>query len=200
MPSITHKTTAARVLSLLALLTVAAQLSACGGNAARKAGPPGSRSNPMVGNTAAEDQAKAKVSEAPAATPAPGYQGLLDRQTSKPRSGFTPCNLVSPSQARAILGTPIAAPVEAPQGPTCIYRPRKGPGMVTIAVQTLDLKAIRRNLHDPKPIAVGGRRAYCGVYGQPMLYAGLPGGRVLSIGARCKVARQFASRAVAHLH
>jgi Protein of unknown function (DUF3558) len=187
-------------LGALCVLAVAALLlSACGGGgAARKQGPPGSRSNPLIGDTSAEEKAKGPANEA-AAAQAPGYQRLLEKQTKRPRSGFTPCNLVSPAQASAILGEAVRAPLEAPQGPTCIYRTRKGQGLVTVAVQSLDLPQIKRQLRDRRRIAVSGRTAYCGNYGQPMLYAGLPGGRVLTIGARCGVAQRFASLAVRRL-
>lgn len=186
-----------RNVLLLALAAIA--LSACGGGAGA-ASAPGTQANPMVGNIKAEDQAKSRVNEAAAApTAAPGYQGLLEKQTTKPRDGFTPCNLVTPGQAQAILGGPIRAPLEAPQGPTCIYRTRSGTGYATISVQSLDLAALRKNLRDVRPVSVAGRRAYCGELGQPMLYAGLGDGRVLAVAARCRVARQFASRAVPRL-
>jgi hypothetical protein len=189
-----------RLLCLSLLLLVAAPLAACGGSQDHKSGAPGSKGNPLVANAEAEEQAKGRVNEAAAApTPAPGYQRLLEKQTKRPRSGFTPCNLVTPRQAQSILGAPIQAPLEAPQGPTCIYRTRSGSGFVTVSVQTLDLAAIRHAMREPRRIAVSGHRAYCGVYGQPMLYTALPGGRVLSVGARCRVARAFATRAVARL-
>jgi Protein of unknown function (DUF3558) len=185
---------------LLVLAGAGLALSACGGDAGTAASAPGTDANPLVGNIQAEDKAKARVNEAAAApTAAPGYQGLLEKQTKQPKSGFTPCNLVTPGQAQAILGGPIRAPLEAPQGPTCIYRTRTGAGYATLSVQSLDLAAIRKNLRDARTISVAGRRAYCGVLGQPMLYAGLRDGRVLAVAARCRVARQFASRAVPRL-
>jgi hypothetical protein len=191
-----------RLLCVLAFMTVATPLAACGGGDAPKAGPPGSPDNPMVGKLTQETHA-GPTSEADVSkdgkSEAPGYQKLLERQTKRPRSQFTPCNLVSQAQARAILGAPIQAPLEAPQGPTCIYRTRSGSSFVTVAVQSLDLARVKRQLRGQRRIAVSGRTAYCGVYGQPMLYAALADGRVLSIGARCKVARLFANRAVQQL-
>ena len=51
---------------------------------------------------------------------------LVEQQSNKPAKRFTPCNLVTAPQARAIVGAPIEQPFEAPQGPTCIYRSRDG--------------------------------------------------------------------------
>ena len=43
---------------------------------------------------------------------------------SNPAAGEeNPCKLVSQAQAQAIVGRPVAAPQEAPLGPTCIYQP-----------------------------------------------------------------------------
>jgi hypothetical protein len=190
-----------RFLSLPALLCACALLSACGGGEPTKAAtPPGSPDNPMVGKLNEETQSGRKNESAAKTAEEPGYQKLVERQTKKPQAAFTPCNLVTPAQASSILGGPIQAPLEAPQGPTCIYRLRSGgKGMVTVAVQTLDLAHAKRQLRGSQRLAVSGRPAYCGAVGQPMLYAGLSDGRVLAIGAPCNVARQFATRAVAQL-
>ena len=98
-------------------------------------------------------------------------------------------------------GRPVQAPVEAPQGPTCIYRPREGErlrhrgdaGDATFEpAQAAACAELRR-------VAVSDRIAYCGTYGQPMLYVPLPRGRVLSIAAPCDVAQRFAAQAIRHL-
>jgi hypothetical protein len=192
------RSTAPRLLAL-ALAGVAVLLSACGGapNAGKPATAPGTPDNPMVAKLS-EESPSGGGNEAAAST-APGYKKLVERQTKKPRSQFTPCNLVTPAQASAILGGPIRAPLEAPQGPTCIYRTKTGTTFVTVAVQPLDLSRVKKQLRGQQRVAVSGRPAFCGVYGQPMLYAGLKDGRVLAIGARCKVAQRFAARAVEQL-
>jgi hypothetical protein len=130
----------------------------------------------------------------------PNYQSLVAKQTSKPASRFTPCNLVTPAQATAILGSAIRPPIEAPQGPTCIYRTETGKAFITLAVQTTSFKLLRKQIRQPKKVTVGGRTGYCGVYGQPMLYVPLADGRrVLSVSAPCGAATQFATRALATL-
>jgi hypothetical protein len=126
----------------------------------------------------------------------PGYKDLVDSQQRKPQSRFTPCNLVTKAQARAIVGAPVRDPLEAPQGPTCIYRTAKGKGFITVAVQSVSFKKLRPRLHQPRRIKVSTRTAYCGQYGQAMLYVPLSRGRVLSVAGPCPVARQFAAAAV----
>ena len=74
------------------------------------------------------------------------------------------------AQARAILGAPVQAPREAPQGPTCIYRTRKGNDFITLAVQPASFSGLKRQISRPQSIEVAGRSAFCGAHGQPMLY------------------------------
>jgi hypothetical protein len=186
--------TVLRLLCPLALVAVAGLLAACGGGSDKKA-TPGSPQNPLVGRNTPE--AKAQSSEAGGG--GPGYQKLLERQTSKPASNFTPCNLVSKRQAQSIMGAQIQDPLEAPQGPTCIYRTRDGKNFITLAVQPVKFATLKRRLADRRAIAVSDRTAYCGRYGQSMLYMPLSGGRVLSVAARCKVAKKFAVTALGQL-
>ena len=184
----------ARVRTVLSIAAVAVLVAACGGGG-EGAAPPGSAENPLV----AERQGERANEGAAAAEEEPGFQALLENQRQKPaESRFTPC-LVSRSQARAFLGAPVVAPVEAPQGPTCIYRTQSGKSFVTLAVQSLDIDQLRRELQLPRTLAIADRRAYCGRHGQPMLYVSLSGNRVLSVGAPCAVARRFATTAVARL-
>lgn len=185
-----------RLLGLIALVTAAVVLSACGADKPAAAGTP---QNPLVGKPT-QQTAGGRTNEAQAQSSGqPGYQRLVERQSSKPASRFTPCNLVSRGQARAILGGPVLAPVEAPQGPTCIYRSAHGRSLITLAVQPLDFHRLKQQLHRPQVLAVSKRAAYCGTYGQPMLYVSLSRRRVLSVAAPCAVAKQFAARAVARL-
>jgi hypothetical protein len=188
-----------RLLCLIALVTASALLSACGGS--DKAAP-GSPQNPLVGKptqTAPGGRSNEAQAHSRASSEEPGYQTLLERQSSKPASRFTPCNLVSRTQAKAILGGPVQAPFEAPQGPTCIYRSQSGKSFITLAVQPLDFDRVKKQMRSRQAVEVGNRSAYCGTYGQPMLYVSLSGRRVLSVAAPCDVAKQFAARAVARL-
>jgi hypothetical protein len=191
---------------LLLLALVAALIAACGGDEPPPS-PPGSPANPLVAQTA-EPGAPASAREPgpavereprPASAAKPGYKALVDRQSRNPRKRFTPCNLVTAAQAGVILGAPVHAPVEAPQGPTCIYRTRKGDGFVTVAVQATPLNRLKRNMLVLRRVRISDRVAYCGTYGQSMLYVPLSKGRVLSIAAPCVVAQEFAARAMRQL-
>ena len=106
---------------------------------------------------------------------------------------------MSRGQAQAILGVAVQVPLEAPQGPTCVYRDKSGSKFVTVAVQPLDFKQVTKQIRRRQAVDVADRRAYCGLHGQPMLYVALSHGRVLSVGAPCAVARRFATLGVARL-
>ena len=129
----------------------------------------------------------------------PGYDALLERQSATTESRFTPCNLVTRPQAQAILGGRVQPLVEAPQGPTCIYRSASGRTFITLAVQARDYELIRKDIRRVKVVEVGGRRAYCGMHGTPVLHMPLQGQRVLSVAAPCSLAKRFAARAMPRL-
>jgi hypothetical protein len=187
------------IKTILPLLAACLLVGACGGQSeptATKASA-GSSDNPLAGKI--DDGPSPYKSEAAEATPAPGYDKILEQQTEKPRSEFTPCNLITRKQAQVILGGAVKAPVEAPQGPTCIYRAQDGSSFVTIAVQALELDRARRLLREPSRLDVGGRRGFCGVVGHPTLYLELSKVEVLTVAAPCKVARRFAAQALEQL-
>ena len=102
------------------------------------------------------------------------------------------------SEARAILGRPIAAPVTAPQGPTCIYEQRRDRA-VTLAVEARDFEAIRRGSRPLARVRVDDRNGYCVEYGSVMMYVPLASGRVLNITAPCTIAARFAAKALPRL-
>lgn len=184
-----------RTLTLSALLAAGVLAAGGCGSSDRHAGALGSASNPIHAVSAADVESNPP----PGSARKPSYQRIVDAQSSKPRSRFTPCNLVTPAQARSILGAAIQAPVEAPQGPTCIYRTRHGAGYVTVAVQRLDMGRLKRQLQQRRPVHTGGRSGWCGHYGQQMLYLPVSGGRVLTIAGSCSLATKFAARAVPRL-
>jgi hypothetical protein len=189
-----------RLLVLTVAVSATALLAACGGAETQPAAP-GTPENPLVGKpTDANSSARTNEGQSPAAKSSqPGYEKLVERQTSNPRSRFTPCNLVTRAQATAILGGPVQAPLEAPQGPTCIYRSQSGKTFITLAVQSLDIDRVKKQMRQRQAVDVANRTAYCGTYGQPMLYVALSQKRVLSVAAPCAVAKQFAARAVSRL-
>jgi hypothetical protein len=180
---------------IIILVALAAVLGGCGGDDTPPA--PGSAENPLVAQPGPAEHRE--PSGAAADADKTDYEKLLDQQSSKPASRFTPCNLVTRAQARTILGEAVQVPVEAPQGPTCIYRSRGGDRFVTLAVQAAELGTLAQHMQGRWQVTVGDRRGACGTYGQPMLYVDVADGRVLSVGAPCKIARQFAERAVREL-
>jgi len=193
-----------KLAGLVAAAVLAVVLPGCGDDAPDA---PGSAQNPLVAqppdSEAAGGSAGASrsneaggVSEEPAE---PGFQELVEQQNSKPRSRFSPCSLVSQPRAREILGAPVKPPVEAPQGPTCIYRTVDGEHFVTLAVQAADFGKQRRQMDDAQELDVSSRSAYCGTLGQPMLNVRLSGTRVLTVGAPCEVAKDFAAVAMRRL-
>jgi hypothetical protein len=182
------------LLTVVAIAAGGVLLPACGGDDESAGGAPkGSPENPLVAKM--PDSAS---SETPSGA-APGYQELVERQSRRPGTEFTPCNLVSKGQARAMFGAPIQDPVEAPQGPTCIYRTQAGKGFVTLAVQTADFERLRPQLRRSRRVEVAERFAYCGEHGQEMLYVPLSHGQVLSVAAPCSMARKFAATALRQL-
>jgi hypothetical protein len=131
---------------------------------------------------------------------APSYAGILKQRDSSRGASFSPCNLVSQNRAEAILGSGIRTPLEAPQGPTCIYRTTNNKYFVTVSVQQARYASVRKQVHKPTATSVGGHTAYCGTLGQPMLYVPLSGTRLLTItGGPCNVAKAFAATAVQKL-
>ena len=186
-----------RLLGLIAIVTAATLLSACGGG--ERSAAPGTPQNPLVAqptkatSSGRSNEARAQSREQP------NYQSLVSGQSSRPTSRFTPCNLVSRAQASSILGAAVVAPVEAPQGPTCIYRSRRGNQFVTLAVLKLDIGRLRKQMRKPQTVAVSSHTGYCGTYGQPTLYVELSRRRVLTVTAPCRVAKGFAAQAVARL-
>ena len=188
---------------LFAIVLVAA--AACGGESPPPAAP-GSPERPLVatqravgGTAGGRSNEAAGSGEAARSAPGPSYESLLGAQSRHPRSRFTPCNLVTAKQARAIVGAPMEDPVEAKQGPTCIYRSKDGRSFVTVAVQPIDIDKLTPRLRLRRRVEVAGRTAYCGTYGQPMLYVPLSGERVLSVAGQCAIATEFARRAVREL-
>jgi hypothetical protein len=159
----------------LAVLCGIALLTGCGGSSA-----------PKLGTQAAE---KAR------ATPATAR----DDQHRASAALFNPCKLVSLSEAQAITAGAVTSRIEAPLGPTCIYRSAASKAEITVAVESISLSQVSRQMGKRKPLSVGTRNGYCGRLGTQMLFVPLTTGRVLHITAPCAIAQQFAARALPRL-
>jgi hypothetical protein len=113
-----------------------------------------------------------------------------------------PCTLVSASEAQAIVGKPVGQPTEAPQGPTCIYRPEGAKSFITLAVESKNFSKIepQSQLHSRISLSVAGHAAYCGTAGgAPTLVVPLSGGKFMAVAAPCPVAASFAAKALSRL-
>jgi hypothetical protein len=128
-----------------------------------------------------------------------GGSSSADR-SGRPATGQSdPCKLVSRAEAQAILGRPIDTPVEAPQGPTCIYRPIGAKNFVTLTIESIDLAKALPRVRKRKRVDVAGRTAYCGNYGQSTTFVQLTRGRVLTVTAPCALGVRFAAKALPRL-
>lgn len=184
--------------AVLGCLTVVTVLAGCGSEAAA---PKGSAENPLQATKPSTTHGSAREPGGSSAQQKLDYKTLLKHQSGEAAATrFTPCSLVTRAQARAILGQPVLLPSEAPQGPTCIYRAAKGKGFVSLAVQPASFAKAKRNLHKATKVDLGTRTGVCGKYGQSMLYAPLPRGRMLTVAAECGVAKRFAAQAVRSLN
>jgi hypothetical protein len=163
------------------------------------AGPGGvakpSRSTRTQHGSVAKKPARHKGGE----TAAPARPKTARNQKALAAGASQPCLLVTKTQAKAIVGAPILEPLQAPQGPTCIYRTKSGKPYVTLAVQTVNFAKLRKQIRNTRAVPIAGRTAYCGTYGKPMLFLPVAGGRVLSITAPCAMAQQFAAKAAPQL-
>jgi hypothetical protein len=113
-----------------------------------------------------------------------------------------PCTLVSASEAQAIVGKPVGQPTEAPQGPTCIYRPEGAKSFITLAVESKNFSKTepQSQLHSRISLTVGAHAAYCGTAGgAPTLIVPLSGGKFMAVAAPCPVAASFAAKALSRL-
>ena len=114
-------------------------------------------------------------------------------------SVLSPCTLVTRSEARAILGRPIAGLQKAAQGPTCIYRQQGTKRLVTVALQHSELSAAQRSGKQVVRVNLRGHKGYCLKQGTLMMLVPLRDGQVLNVSAACPIAAQFATKALARL-
>jgi hypothetical protein len=125
---------------------------------------------------------------------------IADSGHGKSTGQLDPCTLVSRSEAQAIIGGQIAAPQEAPLGPTCIYQRVGAKSAITLTVESIDFAKVSPLVRHRVRVQVAGRTAVCGDYGRPTTFVPLSGGRVLSITAPCGIGTRLAAKALPRLH
>lgn len=67
---------------------------------------------------------------------------------------------------------------------------------VTIAVETVKITQLAREMRQSHPVTVAGHSGYCGTLGEPMLDLSLGGGKVLDVTAPCAEAEALAAKAL----
>jgi hypothetical protein len=136
-----------------------------------------------------------------AAKPAAKAPGATSATTtSSAGSHLDPCTLLTVSQAEAITGRTIATPVEAPQGPTCIYKLTGSKSWITLSIETRkDFAKLRGLMRNGQTVNEGSDSGACGQLGSDNLFLSLTGGRVLHVTASCAIAKQIAAAAVRRL-
>lgn len=149
----------------------------------------------QVQNTRARAKRGAEKARQPGGRAATGSH----KQRALSPSAARPCSLVSKTHAQTIIGSAIIEPLEAPQGPTCIYQTKSGKPYITLAVEKTSYARLRDQISKRRKIAVADHRGVCGTFGRPVLYMPLGNGRVLSVTGPCDLATRFAARAIAHL-
>jgi hypothetical protein len=129
----------------------------------------------------------------------PSQTPEVNENPGQPKAA-NPCRLVSRSEAQSIVGRSIAASIEAPLGPTCVYQlgGSKG-GQITLQVERLSYSQATHQLSKRTPVNVGDRKALCGSLGTEMLFVPLANGQVLHVTAPCAVAQRFAALALRRL-
>ena len=132
----------------------------------------------------------------------PGYQDARRRAGREAARAASRRATSSPRRRRArSSASRCATPLEAPQGPTCIYRSRRRRRVRHAggAAGRVSAAASRSSQARRGSRPAGRRRATAGTTARPMLYVPLARGRVLSVAAPCDVARRFAPAAVQQL-
>jgi hypothetical protein len=122
-----------------------------------------------------------------------------DESSTGAKGPLNPCTLVSRSEAQSIAGAPLKAAIEAPLGPTCIYRFSHPKADITLAVESANISQLTRQMAKRQQVMVASRRGYCGRLGNEMLFVQISTGRVLNVTAPCAVAQRLAAIAVGHL-
>ena len=181
------------VVVVAAVTVIAVALTGGSAPPSRRVSPPGAPvsrgpaavARPAGANQAADPEAVPVATVAPAADPPPPAPD--------------PCRLVSRQEAQAIIGLAVAAPVEAPLGPTCIYGVAGGLAKVTVSISPVAYRTLAATFPAATAATVSGRGALCTTTGHPLLLTPLGQGRTLEVGADCATAARFAAAALSHL-
>jgi hypothetical protein len=125
-----------------------------------------------------------------------------DELNSTGRRKLDPCTLVSRAEVQTVLHQRVGTPIDAPQGPTCIYKGQHTKGQITIAVNSNPFSKVKpqAQLRGRSSLKVAGHTAYCGTAGAQTMIVPLAEGRSLTVVAPCPIAAALAAKALAHIN
>jgi hypothetical protein len=125
--------------------------------------------------------------------------------TSDQRSGtggsqLDPCTVLTLSEVQTMIGGTITSPVEAPQGPTCIYKSTGAKAWITLSVERrTDYAKVAGWMKHGQKLTVGTHSGDCGQLGNDNLFLPLGNGRVVHVTAPCAIAKEIAATVVSRL-
>jgi hypothetical protein len=124
-----------------------------------------------------------------------------DEINSTGRKTQNPCTLLSRADVQAVVHQQVGQPVEAPQGPTCIYTPQHAKRQITVAVESLPFSEVKpqTQLQDRISLTIAGHSAFCGTSGGQRLIIPLPNDRYLAVAAPCPIAASLAAKALSRI-
>jgi hypothetical protein len=187
-----------RMLAGIAMISGIAVLAGCGGSSAPKVTAQQGQQTPAQSNadvkqtTSHGDGKLRAIVQKAHPTPATSKDDLSKLAATQ----FNPCKLVTVSEAQSITGGAVTSKIEAPLGPTCIYKGSATKSEITVTIESQSLSQVTHRMGSAQQLSVGTRRGYCGRLGSEMLYLPLASGKLLHITAPCSIAQQFAARAL----
>ncbi|HXY38236.1 MAG TPA: hypothetical protein VEQ10_01115 [Vicinamibacteria bacterium] len=207
---------------VLSLLTLGLAIGGCGGSrssqsAVQQARPTPAGSNADIAQTYASPTRQQRPSTQASARaerlgrprsvqPAPTVQRARptppeynDDAKEEPHAQFNPCTLVSVAEAEAIVGGPIAGRIDAPLGPTCVYKLSGSKNEITLTVESLGFPQATGHMARREAVTIGRHPGYCGRLGTDMLFLRLGPGQLLNVTAPCPIAQRFATLALSRL-
>ena len=184
----------------MAFAIAALLLAGCGGSKSAQVATVSSTATTVTTSHAPIPLGKDKIKRITGKpVPAQGITGAPnDEVNASGAKKVDPCTLVTRAEAQAIVGKSVAAPIEAPQGPTCIYRADGGKSFITLAVESLAFSKVlpQSQLRDRISVTIAGHTAYCGNAGGQQLIVPLANGKFLAVSAPCPIAAAFAKKAL----
>ena len=196
---------------LLAMMSIALILSACGGSSPRvtpststpvqqATHPAGAEPETTAGSpqpSKGHGKAHSESSSSVKATTSGRSRATTKQTVPVPvPKGPNPCILVTRTEAQAAVGSPITKITEAPLGPTCILQVQGQKQTITVAVESSVAASQVHEMRKVQHLAISGHTAYCGVLGRPMLNVPLSNGKLLNVTAPCSIAQALAAKAL----